>query len=459
MKNQKQAVALGSMAASALMTVGKFAIGLATGSLGLVSEGLHSLLDFGATILTYAAVRVSDKPADREHPYGHGKVESIAALGETVLLFLTSIWIVYEAVHRLLAGKIEVEANIWSVVVIVASILIDLSRARALSRVAKATNSQALEADALHFSSDVLSSAVVLLGLGLVALGWPEGDALAAIGVSVFVCHAGWALGRRTIDALIDTAPVEATERLVQLIASVQGVVGVDRVRLRPVGSQAFIEAEISVGRGLSQTRVEAVRAAIRHAVHASMPEAEMSIVARPLALDDETVHQRVSITAAGYHANVHHITVHRSGDILSLAFDLEVDDRSTVREAHEIASCLEADLRTEFGTETEIETHIEPMRDRWLEGVDLPPEETGEIRAFVQKLVDADPALSDLHKVRARETDMGLIVYFHCRTDPDLTVEAMHERAERIEHALRHAFRSVWRIVAHIEPRLEEAS
>ncbi|MDD3371436.1 MAG: cation-efflux pump [Alphaproteobacteria bacterium] len=454
--SEKQAVALSSMAASALMTVAKFIVGFMTGSLGLISEGLHSFLDFGATVLTFMAVRVSDKPADTSHPYGHGKVESIAALAETVLLFITSFWIIYEAAERLMTGEAEVEATWWSVAVIVVSIGIDISRARALKRVAEKTKSQALEADALHFSSDVLSSIVVLVGLGLVAIGWPTGDALAAIGVSIFVCHAGWVMGKRTIDTLIDTAPQGASEHISSVVRGVHGVAGVLRVRVRPAGSMFFVETDIAVGRSFSQDRVAEIRKNVVEAVQKEMPEAEVSVVAHPLALGTETVQQRVFVIASNRGASVHHVTVHHSGGKLSIGLDLEVEGWRSIRDAHEIASQLENDMRAEFGAETEVETHIDPLQDRGINGVDVEDAELEKIKKNVGAFVEETGSLAHLHKVRARKTDLGLIVYFHCRSSSDKTVAEVHAMADSLEQRIRHKYPHVLRIVAHVEPERE---
>ena len=451
--NEKKAVALSSMAASALMTVGKFAVGFSTGSLGLLSEGLHSLLDFGATVMTYMAVSVSDKPADPEHPYGHGKVESVAALAETGLLFVTSAWIVYEAAHRLMSGRIEVEATWWSVAVIVVSIVIDISRARALQRVAKKTNSQALEADALHFSSDVLSSVVVLMGLGFVALGFPMGDPIAAIGVAIFVCRAGWRLGRRTVDTLIDAAPQGAAEKVTELIANVSGVADVSRVRVRPAGSVLFVEAEVAVGRGLPQTRVDAIRKDVVAAVKADMPEAETTVTTHPLALDNETVHERVMIIARNHGAAVHHVTVLQAKGKVTVGLDLEVDGKMLLRAAHDFASHLENDIRSEFGGDIEVETHIEPLQTVHADGANVNKTELEALTALIKNLGRGVKYLRDVHRVRARTTAEGLIVIFHCHVDPDRTVAEVHETVDELERAIRREHPGIWRLVGHAEP------
>ncbi len=456
LRHEKQAVALSSIFASAVMSVCKLAVGLSTGSLGILSEALHSLLDCGATVMTYFAVRVSDKPADDMHPYGHGKVESVAALGETLLLFITSFWIIYEAAQKLYTGKIDVEATWPSVAVIVLCILIDIMRARALRRVALKTRSQALEADALHFSSDVLSSGVVLVGLGFVALGFPMGDPLAAIGVSLFVCRAGWILGRRTIDTLTDTAPRGAAYRIKDIIFSVEGVADVTRVRVRPAGSVFFIDADVAVGRGLSQVKADAIRQRVIEAVSAGMPEAEITITTHPLALDNETVQQHAMAIAAHHNAHVHHITVNRSSDRLFVGFDLEVDERLSIREAHERASRLEADMRAEFGSDTDIETHIEPLQDRGIFGNDAHPEELEKIQALLDSLSRETGDFHHIHKVRARRTGDGLILSFHCRTNPEQTVGEVHGKVDEFERVIHQAYPGIIRIIAHVEPEMK---
>lgn len=453
--HEKKAVAISSMAASLAMTIGKFTVGILTGSLGLLSEGLHSLLDFGATVMTYMAVRVSDKPADAEHHYGHGKIEALTALGETVLLFLTSLWIIYEAIHRLIGPKIEVEATWWSFGVIIASILTDIWRATALRRTAKKTKSMALEADALHFSSDILSSSVVLVGLGFVALGWQVGDPIAAIGVSIFVCRAGWMLGRRTFDTLIDTAPEGAAERVTNIVTAVPGVAEVSRVRIRPAGSVSFVDVDVAVGRGWPLTKVGAQKQAVADAIRGAMPEAQITVTTHPLKLNDETIQQRALIIAANHGAFVHHITAHWIGEALSLSFDLEVDGKLPLSEAHRIATDLEDDMRSEFGQSTEVETHIEPLQDASVMGSDAEPEKLAEISGALEQLA-AKNALTGIHNVRARQTPQGLIVIFHCRTAPERTVAALHSIVDELERDLRARVPGIWRTVAHAEP-LEE--
>src|SRR5271167_4065865 len=274
--NAKEQAALGSIAASAGLMLAKAVIGFLTGSLAILSEAGHSLLDLSATVLTYFAVSMSGKPADAEHQYGHGKIESVTALAETALLFLLSGVVIFEAVQRLVDARAEaVEATAAAFAVIGLSIVVDFFRARALKRVAKETLSEALEADALHFGSDMWSSIAVLIGLGGVAAGYPWADAAAAIVVAVFICIAGYRLGRRTIDTLTDTAPAGVSERVAAITRRVPGIVSVERVRARPAGAVLFIELGVGVNRALPLERVTAIRDGLTRAIRADMPESE----------------------------------------------------------------------------------------------------------------------------------------------------------------------------------------
>ena len=354
----------------------KGVVGALTGSLAILSEAAHSLIDFGATVMTYFAVRISGKPADEEHHYGHGKVESVSALAETALLFVLSGVVIWEATKRLLGDQGHVvEATLAAFAVIVVSIVVDFFRARLLYRVASETASEALEADALHFGSDMWSSIAVLVGLGGVALGYQWADAAAALVVAVFVCIAGWRLGRRTIDTLTDTAPAGSAETVRRVAGRVRGVVAVDSVRVRPVGDKLFVEVVVAVSRTLPLDRVKALKERVAEAIRAEMPRAEVGVEAAPRALDDESVQERVMVIARNQALAVHHVTVHDIRGQRSVSLDLEVDRKLALGAAHDIADKLEAALREELGPDVEVETHIEPLQPPEAAGREAPPE------------------------------------------------------------------------------------
>jgi cation diffusion facilitator family transporter len=453
--NDKERVAIGSIAASAGLTIAKAVVGLLAGSLAIVSEAGHSLIDLAATLLTYFAVRVSGKPADAEHQYGHGKVESVTALVEAAFLFVLAAGVIFEAAQRLIGERpFAVEATAAAFIVIVVSIAVDFFRARTLSRVAGATSSQALEADALHFRSDMWSSIAVLVGLVGVALGYSRADALAALIVAVFICIAGWRLGRRTIDALTDAAPAGVSERVIAIARRVPGVVTVERVRARPAGAGLFVELSVGVSRTLPLDRVAAIKERLTREVRAELTEAEVTIITEPRALDDETVRERVILIARNSGLAVHHVAVQALAEHLSVSFDLEVEGTLTLASAHDIASQLEESIREELGPDVEVETHIEPLPAILLAGRDAAPERIAEIRAALTALAAEIAGLGETHNVRVRETADGEIVNFHCHVDPALSVGAAHALVDTVERRLRRNFPAITRVIGHAEPR-----
>jgi cation diffusion facilitator family transporter len=453
--NVKERVALGSIAASAGLTVAKTAVGLLTGSLAILSEAGHSLIDLSATVLTFFAVRLSGKPADEEHQYGHGKVESVTALAETALLFVLTAIVLWEAAQRLLGGNTHaVEATLAAFVIIAVSIVVDFFRARTLRRVAAETSSEALEADALHFGSDMWSSVAVLAGLCGVRLGYPWADAAAAIVVAVFICIAGWRLGRRTIDTLTDTAPEGVSDRVAAVARQVSGVVAVERVRARPAGAVLFVDLSVGVSRTLPLDRVSAIKEQLTRAIRAELPTVEVTITTEPRALDDETVRERVMVIARDLGLAIHHVAVQTILGRLSVSADLEVDGTMALTAAHDIASRLEEGIRDELGPDVEVDTHIEPLPADVLAGRDASPARFDEVREALTALAAEVADIGEVHDVRVRDTTDGEIVNFHCRVDPTLSVSAVHDAVDALERRLRRRFPIIQRVIGHAEPR-----
>lgn len=288
---EKQAAALTSLAAAVGLTAFKMVVGLATGSLGILAEAAHSALDLVAALMTVLAVRISSRPPDHSHLYGHGKVENLSAMFETLLLVATCVWIVWEAVHRLFYHRVEVEVTIWSFVVMATSIIIDASRSRVLDRAAKKFNSQALEADALHFRTDIWSSSVVIVGLICVKAGeWfpalaalRNADAVAALGVSVLVVWICVQLGRRTVDALLDTAPAGMEERIAAAVEAVPGVRNCHQVRVRYSGPVLFVDLHVLVDGGQTLSQAHDLTEYIEEAIHQIVPHADITVHPEPV--------------------------------------------------------------------------------------------------------------------------------------------------------------------------------
>jgi cation diffusion facilitator family transporter len=452
--HDKRRITAISMLASGTLAVVKLVVGLLSGSLGLLSSAIDSFMDLGATAITFMAVRAADRPADEDHPYGHGKFESVAAFVECGFLAAAGLWVAAMALRRLFAGGAEIEMSTVAIIVIVASIAVDYWRVRALRRTAAATGSQALAADALNFTADMVNSAAVLVGLGLVALGIPAADAAAALFVSLVILVAAWRLGRRTFDVLVDTAPTGVAERVRQAAATVGGVAAVEQVRVRPTGSSTFAEVLLSVDRALPLEKVVDIKDAVARKVHAIEPQMEIAITANPVQLDDESIATRVRILAANRRLAIHHLTVQHIGPRMSVSFDIEVDGAMALAEAHVLASRFENEVAAEFGGGIEVESHIEPLSPDHHDGRDAPDEQCAVIAADLSRIAaEAGGTVRDVHDIRVRANADGLVVNFHAVLDPSLTVHATHDAMDTVERRLRLAHPDIVRIVGHAEP------
>src|SRR4051812_39013658 len=448
----KTRVAAISIFASAGMAATKFVVGVSIGSLALISEALHSSVDLVATVITWLVVRVSDQPADAEHHYGHGKIESLSALGVIALLYVLAGGIVVQAYTHLREGAPPPTISAVPFVVLLVDIAGNFWRARALHRTALDTRSQALEADALHFASDVFGSSAVIVGLALSGLGYAWGDAAAAMGVAILISVLGLRLGRSTIETLLDRAPEGAAAKAIAAIRTLPGVIDVERLRVRMVGSTHFIDAIVQVPRTYPIDRIEEIKRRARDAVSVAFGDADLTFTAVPVARDNETVRERIMVIARNSGLAIHHVTVHDLGGKLTVSIDLEVDGEMPLIQAHEIAQALERSIREDFGEDVEVDTHIEPLEPELPHGTDAAPERVETIKAALSRFA-ANGAIHDIHNVRVRDTDAGEIVNFHCRAAPSMSVIKVHENVDEIERALRRAFPTIKRVISHAEP------
>lgn len=458
---EKHGAALSSVAAAVLLTSMKLVVGLATGSLGILAEAAHSALDLVAALVTFFAVRVSGRPADRSHPYGHGKVENLSALFETLLLLATCVWIIYEAMQRLLVKSVEVDPSFWAFAIMGISIIVDISRSRLLYRVAKKYDSQALEADALHFSTDIWSSSVVIGGLALVLLGerlqapWlAKADAVAAMAVAGIVVWVSARLGQRTVTALLDGVPASLVDEVTAAIKEAPGVAAVNRVRVRRSGPEAFADVLVAVNRGAAFERVHEIATAVETAVHARLPGADVVVHVEPIQIKGEGLLEMVRLLAARHGLAAHGIRTYdmgTNGRLLEL--HLEVDETLTVEEAHGLATAFEDELHRVRPDVGEIVTHLEPTG----EGVvrrQVAAADEAEVRRLLRNLkaisgIDCQP-----HQVTVRRDHGALSLTFHCAVDPGAPIADAHALTEQIESILRREAPNLGRVVIHVEPR-----
>jgi len=464
-EQEKRRVALSSVVAAVFLTTMKIVVGLLTHSLGILAEASHSGLDLIAAGVTYLAVRASGRPPDAEHNYGHGKVENLSALVETLLLLGTCAWIVYEAVQRLFVSDVSIEVTYWSFIVMIVSIIIDFTRSRVLMRTAKKHNSQALEADALHFSTDVWSSAVVIVGLVIVFIGqkivtdsptlgdWlSHADAIAALGVSVIVVYVSIRLGRRTISALLDTAPKGIGVNVEHELRLLPGVAAVKRLRLRQSGPATFVDVTLSVPRTVSFEESHSIATRAETTIQQLLPRSDVMVHIEPIVDNEKSLVERVRSVAARHGMNVHSLQAHDVGGHLSIDMHAEVPDNLTVVEAHQRITELENALKSESPELSSIIIHIEPMGDK---EVRHPASSTSlkEVQDEVKKLSVKLPRVIDCHNISIFHYGDELSVTFHCTLAPNLPILEAHELTVEMETMLRERFSHLKRVIIHVEP------
>jgi cation diffusion facilitator family transporter len=456
---EKHRAALSSVVAAIFLTLFKLVVGVMTGSLGILAEVAHSALDLVAAVVTFFAVRFSGRPADSEHTYGHGKIENLSALFETVLLLVTCVWIIYEAIERLFFKEVVVEANIWAFVVMIVAIIVDFSRSRVLKQAADKYNSQALEADALHFSTDIWSSAVVIGGLILVLvsdlLGIPwlmKADAVAAMIVAGIVIYVSIQLGRRTVVALLDGVPASLRDEVVAAVR-VPGVVDVRQVRVRRSGPESFADVRLTVARDTPFEQTHEIATAAEQAVHRVLPGADVVVQVDPVTSDHEGVLTTVRMEAARHGLGAHGIRIYdlSTGRHL-LELHLEVSESLTVEEAHSQATAFEEALRGALPAIDQIVTHIEPAGEAVMRRNATATDEA-QIRRLLREVGDTNGFRCRAHDITIRRVAGELQLSFHCTMSGGMSITEAHTTTERLESLLRKQVPNLGRVVIHVEP------
>jgi cation diffusion facilitator family transporter len=458
MHAEKRSVAGNSVLAAIVITLLKIVVGVTTGSLGILSEAAHSALDLIAAVITFFSVSVSDKPADADHQYGHGKVENFSAFIETGLLLLTCVWIIYEAVERLFFRRVEIEPSMWAFVVMLTSIGVDMWRSRALGRIAQKYDSQALEADALHFSTDVWSSSVVILGLLLVMAGrayhidWlRDADPLAALVVAGIVVHVSWRLARKTVDALLDAAPAGVRSKIIEAVRRVEGVIEVDRVRIRRAGNRYFADVSIGLARTVTFQHSGQVAEMVTSAVQSVLPDADVTVNSIPRADRKENIFDQIRAVATRHNLNVHDVSVQDLKGRLHVEQHLELDERLSLKDAHDRVTALEAEMREEVPEISTILTHIESEPATIEPGDEIVRDPALERRL---KAIAAEfPDVLDMHEIEIKRVRGRLYVSCHCTFSDELPLSRVHDIQTDLEIRFKQDAPELFRVLIHPEP------
>jgi cation diffusion facilitator family transporter len=460
---EKRMAALGSVGSAVVLVSLKVFLAAVTGSLGILSEALHSILDLVAAVITYLSVRVADKPADAQHLYGHGKVESFSAFVETALLLLTAFYIIWEAFQRLLFGRGHaIRPSLTAIVILLLAMGIDFVRSRALNRVAKKYPSEALEADALHFSTDVWSTFVVVLGITGAWLGvkfnipWLSMlDAFAALGVAGVIIWIGQRLGRQTADALLDVAPRGLRERIANTVDETEGVLQTERVRVRRAGQRYFVDVTVSVPRTASLEQAHAASEAVERRIGEIVP-ADVVVHVEPRARSNEPLFETIRAIAQRRGLAVHELSAHHYEGHLFIELHLEVNEDASLRDAHRQATELEEEIQSATDPGTRVNIHIEPLGAR-IVGAEEMKELSRAVQGFLNSLPAEYPLLVDCHEVHVRSVEHRILVSCHCAMDGSLPITQVHDFTALLEGRVKERFPQIYRLTIHPEP-VEEA-
>ena len=403
--------------------------------------------------MTYSAVRISERPGDEGHLYGHGKTENFSALLETMLLLITCGWIVYEALQRFRVKELMVEANAYSFGVMAVSVVVDFSRSRALARTARKYGSQALEADALHFQTDIWGSLVVILGLIFVRFGYPVADALAALVVALVISAVSLRLAKRAIYALLDRAPAELPSKIADEVNKIAGVLDCQRLRVREAGPFVFVDMIICVSRTASLEEAHAVASMVEERVRRLVPRVDVMVHIDPRQTEEgESAIDVIRMIADRRELKVHDIRVYDVRGQLSVDLHVEVSEELNLKEAHQRVSELEADIVCQVEGVGEINTHIEPGEQHVLGGVEV-VEEADWLIEEVRKAAHEINGILDCHDIVVRRTREKLSVTLHCVPREDLSIAQAHRPSSHLERQLVENLEGVDRVLVHLEP------
>ena len=458
MRAEKRKAAGNSLLAALAITGLKIFVGVSTGSLGILSEAAHSALDLVAATITLFSVRVSDKPADADHQYGHAKVENFSAFIETGLLLVTCVVIIYEAIKRLFFHHVDIEPTIAAFLTLFFSMAVDFWRSRALGTIAAKYDSQALQADALHFSTDIWSSGVVALGLALVVLGrrthrqWLiSADPVAALFVAAVIVFVSTRLARRTIDALLDAAPVGARNKIMKALESVEGLLEVDRVRIRRAGNRYFADVSVGLARNVTFQRSGQVADEVTSAVHRLLPNADVVVHPIPRAASAENIFDRVRAVATRHNMNVHDVSVQDLDGLLHVEQHLEMDEKLPLKQAHDQVSRMESEIREEIPEIASILTHIEsePATIEAGEQVERDARLEGRLKAVSAEF----PDILDTHDIEVKRVNGRVYISCHCTFPDDMPLSRVHDVSTALETRFKQENPELFRVLIHPEP------
>ncbi|HEY9188639.1 MAG TPA: cation diffusion facilitator family transporter [Ignavibacteria bacterium] len=451
--DEKIRVAFSSVVAAVFLTAFKLVVGISTGSLGIISEAAHSGLDLIAAVITFFAVKLAAKPPDKNHNYGHGKIENFSAFIETILLLITCIWIIYEAIERLFYKSVLIEVNFWSYLVVIVAIVIDYKRSKALLKVAKEHNSQALEADGLHFKTDIWSSSVVLLGLIFAQFNYHFADSIAGLIVALIVIYVSLKLGKRTVDALLDRVPDGLREKIKLKILKFTEVESIKDLRIRQSGPKFFVDLTLSFKRTLPFENVHNLLDKIESEIKEIDKNIDVIIHPEPYESDEETLFDKISLITSKYGVSVHEYERNKMADA-TYCIDLHIESNPdlSLSEAHQISSKIEAEILALNDNLSKVNIHIEEKHNQTDVFSDV-TKESSDLINDLKTLTLEEKNIKECSNFSVFKSNDKLKVLMDCKVSGDLKVIEVHSLLTKLEQKIKNKFSFIDKVNIHSEP------
>ena len=451
---RKMKVAISSVIAAVFLTTIKLVFAILTGSLGLLSEFAHSGLDLFAALVTVFSIKISNKPADKEHQYGHGKVENLSAIAQVGILFITCGYIIYEAITRLfLHTEYHLEITIWAYVVMFTSIIVDISRSRILKKVADETRSQALEADALHFSTDIWSASVVILGLLLVSLNISKAaDAIAALFVSVIVIYISYKLLKRAIDQLMDKVPEGLYEKISKEVKKIDGVEDIKILRLRESGAKIFIDMTIYIDRTLLFQKVHDIMDNVENKINELVSNSDITIHSEPIESKKETLIDKTRLIVERNGLKCHDIFTYELDNANNIELDIEYPADDNFKEAHKVITKIENEIYDEVKEINKLIIHIDEPSDLIIKSKNV-TEENCELVSKVEKLILSYKEVHDCSDINIMDSENKFRITLVCIFPEELSFRQVHRLVHKMESEIYRLSEDIGSVLIHAEP------
>jgi len=457
LRNRKKlSIAKSSMFAAIFIVFLKFLAAYFSGSLGVLSELFHSSTDLIATIATILSVKFSSKPPDEMHNYGHEKIESFSALFQVIILIGMCAYLVYESIERII-NHVPVQISIFTFSVILICVFIDISRSRALMKVAKETKSQALEADSLHFASDVWSSVVVLIGMLFTYFNLsPLADPVSAIIVSILIIVATFRLTKRAFDSLMDRVPPGLREKIFKEIKSMEGVEGIKNFRLRSSGSKIFIDMVILIARTKMFSRTHEIMDSVERRINELAPGADIVIHSEPTETENETINDKIRLIVNNEGFKCHDIFSHKIESDIYSELHVEIDDTNDLDLAHKKISLLEEKIKSEIPVITKLNIHLDEPSELLFETVDVTSKSTDLIR-HIENILKEKNYLKRYYDIKIISSNDKLRVSLSCEFKSGMTFEEVHDKVTIMESKIylhiKGLYPNLANVIIHAEP------